>query len=245
MPHPEPPTHLPTHPIPLGCPRAPVLKVLRKLHSSGVASFLNSPALNLWGCPGTFWPRLAGPPARAERRMGAGGSLSPPPRVKQTEQCHPDCCYSPQGKNALSRWRTQKNNERKIQTLIQIEAIYFQSPQTHFALIQGENLGKQSKPHIQKPDLFYCAQRPEWKAAHGTQEGRPRGSHGTKAASRLAGVTRALIPTQLRSRTSSGGSASLGQPQTLGYTLWGSHLRLKTRKRRDRFTGPLKRTGRC
>ena len=165
VPHPEPPTHLPTHPIPLGCPRAPVLKVLRKLHSSGVASFLNSPALNLWRCPGTFQPRLAGPPARAESRMGAGGSLSPPPHVKQTEQCHPDCCYSPQGKNVLSRLRTQKNNERKIQTLIQIEAIYFQSPQTHFALIHGENLGKQSKPHIQKPDLFYCAQRPDWEAA--------------------------------------------------------------------------------
>lgn len=179
---------------------------------------------------------------RAERGRGA---VCLPSHVKQTEQCHPDCCYSPQGKNALSHLRIQKNNERKIQTLIQIEAIYFQSPQTHFALTHGENLGKQSKPHIQKPDLFYCAQRPDWEARHGTQEGRPRGSHGTKAASRLAGVTRALIPTQLRSRTSGGGSASLGQPQTLGYTPWGFHLRLKTRRRRDRGFQDRKRTGRC
>lgn len=61
----------------------------------------------------------------------------------------------------------------------------------------------------------------------------------------LAGVTRALIPTQLRSRTNGGGSASLGQPQTLGYTQWDSHLRLKTRRRRDRGFLDHKRAGRC
>jgi len=80
---------------------------------------------------------------------------------------------------------------------------------------------------------------------HRTQEGRPEVPTAQRLPSGLAGVTRALIPTQLRSRMSGGGLASLGQPQTLGYTQWGSHLRLKTTSRRDRGFLDRKRTGRC
>lgn len=89
-----------------------MLKVLRKLHSSGVCSFRTNPALNLWERPGEFWPRLGRPAARTASRAGAGGqSVSPHPMSNKQNNAILAAVIFHKESTALSRLREREKSK--------------------------------------------------------------------------------------------------------------------------------------
>lgn len=141
------------------------------------------------------------------------GQSAPLPHVKQAEQQTSCLLLFFKAKHCSELFE----RERKSPTLIQIEAIYFRVLRHISTWIPGRTGGKRRNPHIQKPDLSYCAQRSDC-AGTGPRRADPEVPTAQRLPSGLAGVTRALIPTQKQDER--WGSASLGQPQTLGYTQW-------------------------
>lgn len=151
-------------------------------------SLLTNPALNLRESPGELQPKPGRPPAGAESRMGAA---CPPPRVAQTEQCCPDYLFYTSKELLWIAWEPEKiierERERKTQTLIQIWATYFQSPQTHYTLTHRAALstvstgGDKTNPTSRNLICSIVLSSPTGKQCR-TQKGRSRDSHGTKAA---------------------------------------------------------------